>query len=217
MTPAQILSTVRYQINEPTANFWADQEIYDYQWQAECIINDLTKCNEQTYSGITTSANVAEYSMPSNVLFVTRVTWDYARLKKIDFRELENREWLSYGQTIQSGEPDSYYIFGNNIGLYPTPNDTQLTKLWFIAQPAQLTSSSTSFDIPQYFHHLIPDYCLWRMWSKDQESDRAPFHMTRWQENLQQAVISWQQRQKSDKIFVVKDSNLYPNTLGGMI
>jgi len=217
MTPAQILQTVRDQINEPVANFWSDSEIYNYQWQAECIINDLTKCNEQTNSSISTTSDVAEYSMPTGLLFITRVTWDYVRLKKIDFRELENREWLTYGQVIQSSEPDSYYIFGNNIGLYPTPNQSQNVKIWGIWQPSSITTASSGFDVPEYFHHLFPDYCLWRVWSKDQESDRAAFHKDQWEKNLQQAVISWQTRQRSDKIFVTKDSNLYPNTLGGMI
>jgi hypothetical protein len=217
MTPAQILQTIRDQVNEPVANFWTDQEIYNYQWQAECLINNLTKCNEQTDSSISTLSNVAEYSMPSGVLFVTRVMWDLVRLKKIDFRELENREWLSYGQPIQASEPDSYYIFGNNIGLYPTPNQAQNVKMWGIWQPSILTSSSTSFDIPQYFHHLIPDYCMWRMWAKDQESNNAPFFKTAWQEGLQASVITWNNRLRSDRISVVKDADLYPATLGGMI
>jgi hypothetical protein len=38
MTPAQALTRVRTQINETTAAFWTDAEIYGYMWEAECIL-----------------------------------------------------------------------------------------------------------------------------------------------------------------------------------
>jgi len=217
MTPAQILASIRAQVDEATANFYSDNEIYAYMWQGECAINDEVECAEGTDTSITTVIGTAEYTKPTDMLFAKRVFWDKYRLQKIDFRELENQEGLSYGADIQSGQPYGYYEFADQIGFYPTPNAAQAVKIWYIKQPAVITSSSTTFTIPQLFHDLIPDYCLWRMWGKDQEENRAAFHKQQWEENLLAAKIRWAKYKKSDKIIVVKDSDRFPNSYAGMI
>jgi hypothetical protein len=217
MTPAQILATVRAQIDEVTADFYSDDEIYAYMWQAEIEINNLTKCAEAIDTSTTTEVGTAEYAKPSDCLLIIRLLWDSNRMKKIDFRELENQEGLTYGHTIAQSQPYAYYEYGNNIGLYPTPNAAKTIKFYHIKQPAVITNVSTAFTIPQDFHHLIPDYCLWRMWGKDQEEPRAGFHKNQWEINLSRAVITWANHRRADKLGVVKDSDTYPNTYAGMI
>jgi hypothetical protein len=217
MTPAQILTSIRAQFNEPTPNFITDSEIYQYLWEAETTINNLTECNEATDATINTIIGTAEYSLPSTVLFVKRVLWDYVRLKKIDFRELENQEGQSYGNPVASAQPYAYYLYGPSIGFYPTPNLVKNVKMWVITQPVLCTSGSTAFTIPQLFHHLFADYCLYRMFSKDQEDNRTAFYKAKWDEALAQAVRSWNQSKSSDKIYMVKDADRYPNVYPGMI
>jgi hypothetical protein len=217
MTPAQILASIRSQIDEATANFYTDNEIYAYMWQAECTINNEVECAESTDTSITTVNGTAEYTKPTDMIFAKRVWWYLMRMQKIDFRMLENQEGLSYGSTIQTGQPYAYYEYADKIGFYPTPNAAQAVKIWYIKQPVVLTSSSTAFTIPQLFHHLIPDYCLWRMWAKDQEENRAADHQNRWNLNLQIAKQSWAKYKNSDAIIVVKDGDRYPNTYAGMV
>jgi hypothetical protein len=217
MTPAQILATTRAQIDETTANFYSDDEIYAYMWQSEILINNETESAETTDVSINTVINTAEYAIPTDCLFIKRVWWDSNRLQKVDFRELENQEGLAYGHTIASGQPYAYYQYGAYLGFYPTPNAVKNVKIWYVKQPTVITSSSTVFSIPQLFHHLIPDYCLWRMWGKDQEENRASFHKALWESNLQTAIRAWWKYKRSDKVLQAKDSDRFPNTYAGMI
>jgi len=217
MTPAQILASIRAQFNEPTANFCTDAEIYQYLWEAETKINNTTECAESTDASINTIIGTAEYTLPANILFVKRVQWDYVRLKKIDFRELENQEGQSYGNPIAQAQPYAYYLYGSIIGFYPTPNLAEKVVMWTIVQPTLCNSGSTSFTVPQLFHHLFEDYCLYRMFSKDQEDNRAAFYKDNFEKNLQEAISSWNKSKSSDRLYMVKDGDRFPSVYPGMI
>jgi len=212
-----VLATIRAQIDESAEGFYTDNEIYAYIWQAEIEINNLCGCAETTDSSTTTTAGTAEYSKPTDCLRIVRLLWDSNRMKKIDFRELENNEGFTYGHTIAQSQPWAYYEYGANIGLYPTPNATKTIKFYYVQQPAQITDVSTAFTIPLDFHVLISDYCLYRMWGKDQEETRSVNHKKLFDENLMRAVSSWTKRRNADRIMVVKDSEIYPITDAGMI
>lgn len=217
MTPAQIFATVRAQFNEPTANFCTDAEIYQYLWEAESNVNNIVECAETTDNTLSTVPGTAEYTLPAELLYVKRVLWNYVRLKKIDFRELENQEGQSYGNPVAQAQPYAYYLYGSIIGFYPTPNLSGPVALWGIQQPVLCNSSSTAFTIPQLFHQLLPDYCLYRMFSKDQEDNRAAFYKGKFDENLQAAIRSWNTSKSSDRIYMVKDSDRFPAVYPGMV
>jgi len=221
MTPAQILETIRNQVYESTAAFYSDAEIYSYLWQAEQEIAELVKCTEARTAVAATSVTGTEYyDLASDVAIVTRVTWDGLKLKKIDYRDRDAVDYTQYGSTLSSGNPYMFYQWGNKIGLYPVPDSAKSIGLHYYKIPDQLvtgTSGSTAFTIPSMFARYLPDYALYRMYAKDQDDGRANFHRQQWEANLTRAHQFWAQRLGDDHLYVVKDTDNYPETELGMI
>ena len=69
--------------------------------------------------------------------------------------------------------------------------------------------------VPALFHQYIPDYCLYRMYAKDQD-DRYQFHKRLWDENILKSISKWKQSKRRDQHSVVKQEEMYPGTVLGM-
>lgn len=219
MTPSEILESIRDQVYESTSGFWTDDEVYRYMWQAECEIAGLIECNDITDSTtLDSTSGTKYYTIPSTFLDVYSVKFGNKILKKITEREKTFFDSNNVTSTDSSGEPDCYYIRGSVLSLYPIPNTTG-TNITLIGngQPTKLTTSSTAFSIDQIFHHYIIDYCLSRMYAKDQDEIRADRHYKIWENNLVKAKQKWQNKKKSGKFSVVKDEDVYPTTDLGII
>jgi len=217
MTPAQILSTIRNQIYETTAGFWSDDELRAYEWQGECEIASITECTEATDSSTTTVASTATYAIPSDCLYIKELTWDSYPLKCVDIRGFDALEMPSYGNTLTEGKPTHYVLKGSDVGLWPVPDSAETLMFYYIAEPAEITSSSTAFTIPQLFHHLLPDYVLYRCYAKDQDEGRANFHKRAWMEGIQRAQMLWAKRKYGGRFPVVKDSSYNLSAVDGLV
>lgn len=217
MTPAQILATIRNQVYETTAAFYTDAEIYSYMWQAEQDLAEITKSTEAKDTSVTSSTGTQLYNVPSTVAYIHRVEWDGVKLKKIDLTEEDALDFNQYGSTKQQGSPNFYFQWGNQIGLYPVPNDAKNVTMYYYAEPSVITSASTAFTLPSILHRYIPDYALYRMYAKDQDEGRAQFHRQQWEANLIRAKQLWSKRMNEDKYWVVRDTENYAQTELGII
>jgi hypothetical protein len=216
MNVATAIQTVRYQAYEPTAAFWADDEIRQYLWEGECEIARMAECVEVATS-ITTVTSTQESTYTSTVETIKRVTYDGDRLKKIDFRDLDTLDEDGTASDASTGNPTHYYLWGNNtIGFWPVPTTSAAVKIWGNGTPAQITSSVSAFTVPPQFHNAIPDYALYRMYSKDQDDSRAKLHLDIWEASKTKAVQQWSRRKSADKINLVKDEYAYASTTLGM-
>lgn len=219
MTPSEILESIRDQVYESSASFWSDDEIYRYMWQAECEIAGLIECNDIIDStSLDSTSGTKDYTIPSNFLDVYSVKFGNKFLKKITEREKTYFDFNNVTSTDYSGEPDAFYLRGSTLSLYPNPTTTGVNiTLIGNGQPTKLTSASTSFSIDQMFHHYIIDYCLSRMYAKDQDEVRADRHLRMWENSLVKAKQKWQNKKRSGKFNVVKDEDVYPTTDLGII
>jgi hypothetical protein len=185
-------------------------------WQAEQDLAARIGCVEATSTSITTVASTQEYSLPTNCLYVTRVNYKtWSKLKKIDKTQME---WLDgfNGTQQTSGMPDSYYLYNGKIGIYPTPTGTETLTIEYVPQPAEITSGSSAFTIHQLLHLPIIDFCLYRIWGKDQQNDRATFHINLYEKGVSEGYRKWAKYKASDRTNVVKDEFMYVHTDLGM-
>jgi hypothetical protein len=187
MTPNQVLETIRDQVYETSANFWSDAEIYRYMWTAECELASLIECTEATCTAIPTVANQQEYTKPTNLIDIKRVTYGNKPLKKVTKREKDFYDFNLVDGTDFSGEP------------------------------TVITSASVAFTVPQEYTHYFIDFCLHRMYAKDQDETRSDRHFKIWENNLVKAKDKWMRKRVSGKVFVVKTEDQYPTTELGLI
>lgn len=218
MTPADLITTVRDQVYESSASFWTDAELYRYATQAEQEIADLVECSEATDATTSTVSGTQEYAKPTDCEYIKRVTWDGMPLKRIDFRDKDTVSNVGYGTTTDtSGQPEYYYEWGANVGVFPVPTTAKTLKFWYVSKPAALSAASTAFTVPNLFHSALVDYVLYRMYAKDQDDQRSGFHKTLWDEGIFKAKVKWGKRQRSNRIQTVRDEGSLLDTELGAI
>lgn len=224
MTPAQVLTQVRDQTIDADASLCSDSEIYGYMWMAEQEISALSDGCEGR-GNVTLVSGTQEYALPTDAYFIRRAIYDTATsgehqpLQRVDFRELEFADGGGDG-TDSTGEPVQYAVWNDKIILYPIPAAAQAAKLvtlWYVGSPTQITSVSTAFSVNKLFHPYIQEYCLYRVFAKDQDGERANFFLQRWQAGLAQSQIKWMKMKNYGKLHVVKDEDAHSSTELGII
>jgi hypothetical protein len=215
MTPAQALTRTRTQINETTAAFWSDAEIYGYMWEAESLLAGKLGMFQAT-TAVTTVTGTSSYTFPSGYQRVSRLTYDGRKLKKGDFTDRDYLDGTSYGSTLQAGKPEMYVEWGGLMYLYPVPDDAKALRFFGLKVPTEITASA-SFSIPEEsIQQMIPDYCVWKCSMKDGEMARGDRHKQAWEANVLRAESIWVDRKAEDRIYAVKDEDEYAGGNLGM-
>ena len=167
MTPATSLARVRYLIKESTASFWTDAELYTYISDAEQEVFNLIMEEDEGYFQ-TTNATIdyvngtQEYDLPTDCVKVVLVERTDVEPDKT-LHPIRMQDKLQYEPANQTSATDEdyeyYYISGTKIGIVPIPdeNATNNLKIYYIARPTAVTSSSTAFTVSDDYgaHSLI--------------------------------------------------------------
>lgn len=216
MTPAQGISRIRTQINETTAAFWTDAEIYGYMWEAECLLAGKLGLF-QAISAHTTVTDTSAYTCPDSMLRASRITYDGKKLKRADFTERDYLGGMNYGSTVQTGKPVMYTEWGQSIYLFPVPDDSKTLNFYFLKAPAEIATASTQFSVrDESLQQMIPDYGVWKCSMKDGDMNRADRHQNAWEKNVLRAESIWSDRKNEDRILGVKDEDQYAGGNLGM-
>jgi hypothetical protein len=216
MIPSELLQQIRWEANEPAPEFWSDAEIYRYMSNAEFLLSHLLNCNETLYT-MPSVANQAAYNLPvdsSGAQYITnilRVEWNTFELLRKNKNEIDRLIGSAYNYQYPSGNPIYYFHFGNIITIYPTPSIVANIVIYYNKVPATLKPTSQIFTIPVQFHHLLADYCLYKMFSKENMNDEAALHIKLWENNIQKAREEWTKRNQSGAFATVRLAENYTN------
>lgn len=209
MTPAQSLSTIRNQLNETTANFFTDAEIYAYMWEAETLLAHEIGYVKKT-TAHTTVTDQSVYTCPDNYVKIARVTYDGKKLKQVNDVDVDRLDGATYGSTVQSGKPEVYKKWGDDVTLWPTPEEDKELYFEFYKSPDQITTDSTLFTITDgAIQQMIGDYVLYKCFHKDLEVQKAEKHFAVWNANLSRAYMLARDRDGWDEMSTVKDEDEY--------
>ena len=215
MTPAQALSSIRRNLNETTAAFWSDAEIYGYMWEGECILAGKIGA-PQAITAHTTITGTSAYTSPDSCLRLSRLTYDGKKLKRGDFTDRDYLDGTNYGSTPQSGKPVMYTEWGTNVYLFPVPDTAAALNFFFIKAPTEITAAASFSIKDESIQQLIPDYCIWKASLKDGEMARADRHKQTWEQNVLRAETMWVDRKAEDRTYAVKDEDDYAGNEVGM-
>lgn len=215
MTPAQALTRVRTQINETTAAFWTDAEIYGYMWEAECVLAGKLGMFQAT-TAITTVTGTSSYTFPAGYQRISRLTYDGKKLKKGDFTDRDYLDGTNYGSTPETGRPEMYTEFAGSVYVFPVPDEAKVLRYFGVKAPTEITAAA-AFSIPEEtIQQMIPDYCVWKCSLKDGELNRADRHKLAWDRSVLMAESIWVDRKSDDRIYAVKDEDEYSGGSLGM-
>lgn len=167
------------QITEADIVRWANDGQLDIVRKVE-ILNQHSETNVEVSDG--------SYSLPTSFMFMARVTYNGRVLPQVRMRDLD----LGSDSTdlADTGDPQSYYTWGNSIFLYPAPNTggTNNLDLWYVCRPVELVEDSDIPDIPIHMHEDLVRYCLARAKELDDDLDGAERIMGDYETRVGQAV-----------------------------
>jgi len=217
MTPATVLSLVRDQLVESTADYWQDAELYRYMSQAESEITTLTECCAKQSTVATTTTGTSGYTLPGDCLTVKRLTFDGVPLKQIDIRERDNLDMPGYGGTMQSGNPTHWYQFNGYAYMWPTPARAATYVYDYVYQPATIVTASSAFSVPLQFQNAIPDYVLYRAYVKDQDQAKSEFYKKEYMQAVMDTQMREQRRRWAGGFQAVRTEDASLSTYDGMV
>lgn len=215
MDSGDALTRVRRAINETTAAFWSDAEIYGYLSEGERLLAGRLG-GVQASTSHTSVTDTSAYTKPDGCLRIDRVTWNGRKLRRGNYRDRDFLDGTDYGSTLQTGKPEMYLEWGAQIVLFPVPDDAQALQYFFRKIPTRITNA-TAFTIQEEtLQEMLPDYAVWNCSLKDGELNRADRHKQAWDNNVQTAYSIWSDRENQDGIHHVRDEDEYAGGQLGM-
>jgi len=177
MTLQEMITDIRYRVNEPTANFWSDAELIVWLNEAQDnlvsrlpleMLSDLAAIDTATMSDV---SGYSQGSLPASFVKLEKAEINNHQCMKMavkDLHALKHNEFF----TDSNYEPYFSVIWNDKIRIYPTATPT--ATLYYIKQPGALAAPATdSSALPNHLHHLLVLYASARAKQKQEEHNTA--------------------------------------------
>lgn len=184
------LLNLRDRLDEPAPGVWTDAQL------TRAINEGIRQVTRRTESvraveEITTTAEVADYDQPANIVRLHRCEWvpdgqnqtypldykDYDALDKYWGTWRDNVGYPNFWTTWQS--PPNLYI-----KLWPVPAVDGILRVFFYAFGAPVASGGDTIDVPDGWEDLTIDYAEYRAWCQARRPEMAAMALQMWQDNL---------------------------------
>lgn len=204
MTPSEIETNARRRLNAVDDSFWSSEEIIeDYIYACELELARRALCVQKTDTSLVSVADQEDYTIPSGVLRIKRVTYDGEKLKPID--EAQNDTVSISNPSSVTGVSDFYRIWGSTISLTPVPSEAGKTiKIWHYGLPDRPTNTST-LDTPAEYHTAIANYGVPALMAQKEIGDtRAGNFQMLWEKSVREIIAVEKKRRRGDRLARVK-------------
>jgi len=214
MTPSEIETTARRRLNAVNDTFWSSEEIIRYIWACECELASRALIIRKVDSSTTTVASTEDYTLPSGIIRLKRVTYDSEKLKPIDEATNDSISINNPSSSV-TGKPQFYRQWGTTISLEPIPSEAKTLKLWYYGLPDVTTSTST-LDTPAEYHIHIANYGVpMLMASKEIGDTRSRGLADMWEQKVIEIIGQEKKRRRGDRFARVKrEEDLEVTNLG---
>jgi hypothetical protein len=117
--------------------------------------------NDATHT-TTTVASTQEYSLPTDFVRVEgpTVKYDNTILTRREYADL----FSSYQDLTTEGNPSTYYLRGDNIGLFQVPNAAKTLKFLYRKQLTAMSADTDDSGMPSNFDEAIVAYAEHLCW-----------------------------------------------------
>lgn len=126
----------------------------------------------QLLQSIATTAviiNQQAYALPDDILTLRSVHYAGNKLQALSSTEAE--EYIAQPNNTDSrGTPQRFWIWANQIFLYPRPDgsDPDDLKIFYTKQPTPVVNAADTPELPTQYHNRIVEYCLQQAYELDE-------------------------------------------------
>jgi len=209
MLASQIITDVRRELIETSAQFWSDAELLRLINRAELDFTNKTRILEDS-AQLTLVTGRLEYPLPGNWVSSRMVmhktvnsdgTYAWHRIIPTNLEKMgQTTQNFLNTSTDNQGQPTKYWIWNRSLWLNRAPNDEHATSLYLFykSKPISLTSTSSEINIDDSLSEAINEYVLWKAWKKEGEDDTAAEHELAYQKYVLEGR-RWSKKQQGDR------------------
>jgi hypothetical protein len=212
MLVSELITDVRFELQEPVPGFWTDPELLNQINRAQQDFVNRTRILESDAT-MDTEVGRSEYVLPADCLSTKAVFYNqdtpavtpnvkgWRRLEASDLEHVaqRNQNFLS-DNTSELDDPIYYYTWGRSLQLVPTPKeDGHQVKIYYKAKPADLLTVSDSLEIDDSLAPALRAYVLWKAWTKEKEMDLARQEEARYFQGVRDG-LRWVKLQSGDRV-----------------
>ncbi len=195
-TLAKIVTSVRYQLQEPTddANsFWSGAEIESYIQEGQETFSTETKCLSKFYKYVILAADISnerEIRLPSDFVALDEggVLYNDEPLKQTSLAVLDEFGGKNWRDT--TGTPTRFYKRSDYLGFYPKPTAGDTIKYYGIERATTLSAAvvplSDDYRTVAFRRH-IRNYAIAMCWYSKGEDSKGDRWMAKFNKGLYEA------------------------------
>lgn len=155
--------------------------------------------------------------LPSDFVQAIDLTLTSSGLESVirfkDFREIDETYPDPEDTTVNPSNVPMYaYKYGEEIHVYPAPNDAYTVRLRYVKKPTALSSDSDVPEIPSEFEELLVAGATYRCMQDKDNYDKAAVHENKYMELLQKLVARYSQTQTGSPTIMRINRNALGNT-----
>ena len=201
LSVSDIQTRARERYNAVGDDFYSDQMLRDLIYDAQAILAKEGWVIEKTFT-TPSVASTREYAYPTTTLAIKEIRYDYIKIRKVKLRDDPKTS-----STDVSGKPTSYALWDDTIILYPTPDTAAETiQIRAYTHPVDITSNTSTIEVPEEYKEDLINYILKWMASKDQNLPLSDRYGLEWEKAVLRAKKQRRKRLRGDKNSVVTDT-----------
>jgi hypothetical protein len=163
------------QVNRKRIETWINEGLYQ-------IAREVEAPEFQSTERLTLKQGTYKYPLPIDFLRMQDIYYTelVARLRPLDIQQFDMS-----APTKFEGPPEMYTLYGNELWIFPTPNNSSdILEVRYIKNAPTLNAET---DIPllnKNYLHLLVDYAVERAFKAEDDIEAAQAHRTRFKEDL---------------------------------
>lgn len=204
MTPNDIMQAARDVTNITDTSYITNAMMRRWLNDALQIASHEAKIVENKDTTLTTTADTADYTIPSNIF---SLKWVEVNGEPVDLINFEEKELVQIDSvTVTSGKPRWALHWGRTITFVPAPDTTgqTITIYSYKTHPEIVSADDASTTIilaESAFHSYFVDYVAYRMTLKEGTGRHIPFQQL-WELNLERMKRKMDSRRRGQRFQV---------------
>jgi len=136
-----------------------------------------------------TLPNVKTYALPTDISRLYSIKYNGIQLTSLSMAEVDNligSEELTTQQGYPTGTPTHYWIFAQEINLYPAPDTALVGGLiaYYSRTAVAVTAGTDVPELPDEYHNRILEYCLAQAYELDENFEQSNAKMATFEQKV---------------------------------
>lgn len=162
---SDVIAEVKTQFGDTSGTELTDDMIARWVNQAQIEIISQSPFNKATATQ-NSVAGTQTFTLPADVMQVESIQYDGVILRNMSFEDANNR---FRGAQLGTGTPNTWFVWGNSVYLYPVPDAVKSLTIFYVKAPSTVSSPNDFLSCPDRYFNAIVEFCMSRAFAMDED------------------------------------------------